>query len=65
MDIIIKDVTGRNVGCIFELKREGYPERTVVHDVLFRESNNACFFGDNYACVAYLGETCEEWKDGK
>jgi hypothetical protein len=58
MDIIIKDVTGRNEGYIWELSREGYPEGTIVRDV-FQNTNNACFFGN---CVAWIGETCEEIK---
>jgi hypothetical protein len=65
MDIIIKNVTGRNDGYIWELQREGYPEGIIVRDALFDQSNQSCSFGHNHNCVAYLGETCEEWKDGK
>ena len=54
--IIIKDVTGDNASFMWELKLESYPEGSVVKDFTYRESNNACYFGN---CVAYVGETCE------
>jgi hypothetical protein len=54
--IRIKDITGDNAGYMWELRREGYPEGTIVRSFTHRESNSACFFGD---CVAYIGETCE------
>jgi len=56
--IIIKNVTGstRNDGLIFELKREGYPEGSIVEDVTIRGDGKVCYWG---GCVAYPGETCE------
>ncbi|MDR0207054.1 MAG: hypothetical protein LBI45_07355 [Bacteroidales bacterium] len=53
---MIKDVTGDNAGYIMELRKEGYPEGTIVRQFTYSKSNNACYF-DN--CVAYVGETCE------
>ena len=60
MDIIIKNSTGHpsNDWCIFELKREGYDKGSIIYNVKRDENTNACYWGN---CVAYLGETCEEY----
>ena len=56
--IVIKNVTGSsyNNWCIWELKRAGYPEGTVMENVSLDEKQSVAKWGD---CVAYVGETCE------
>jgi hypothetical protein len=58
MTIRIKNVTGTraNACAIHELRREGYPEGTIVEDVKFTPGNQACYWRN---CVAWAGETCE------
>jgi hypothetical protein len=64
MTIRIKNVTGaRSNDCaIFELKREGYPEGSIIENVCYTKSNHACHWEN---CVAWVGETCEIIKTPK
>ena len=58
MDILIKNIAkNRHSGwCIFELKRKGYPEMSMVKGVFYNPAQNACYWDD---CVAYPDYTCE------
>ena len=63
MDIIIKNVTGDtfNDWCIFELKRAGFPEGSIVRNVYYDGNNNSCKWSSgNDEFVGWLGETCIE-----
>ena len=61
MDIIIKNVTGEpyNDWCIFELKRAGFPEGSVVRKVQYNSKSKSCQWisGTDY-CIAWVGQTC-------
>jgi hypothetical protein len=58
MNILIKNITGSrsNACAIAELRREGYPEGSIVENARYTPSNQACYWGN---CVAYVGQTCE------
>jgi len=63
MKIKIKNVTGDefNKWCIFELKRAGFPEGSIIYNAIFKETNNSFHWSSGTDdCVAYLGETCEK-----
>ena len=65
MDIIIKNVTGDtfNDWCILELKRAGYPEGSIVHNVNYNRKNKSCTWSSGTDhCVAWLGQTCVKQK---
>jgi hypothetical protein len=57
MKIQIKNVDGsrENAECIFELKREGYPEGSIIEHARYNEKNKSFTWGN---CVAWLNETC-------
>ena len=62
MNIIIKNVTGDpfNDWCIWELKRAGYPEGSIVRNVKHDQENESCTWSSGADhCVAWLGQTCE------
>ncbi|MDH6358962.1 hypothetical protein [Parabacteroides sp. PF5-9] len=68
MKIQIKNV-GNSVfsnSAISELSRSGFPEGTIVENVTFTPSNNACYWSNgDEDCVAYVGETCIIIEDEK
>ena len=60
MIIQIKDVVGteENKQLIAELCEVGFPEGSIIENVITNE-NGKCFWdAEGVICVAYIGETC-------
>lgn len=60
--IMLVNVTGSatNEWCLFELKKAGFPQGSIIIDPYFDERNNSFTWSSGTNdCVAYLGETCE------
>jgi hypothetical protein len=57
MKIMIKnaDNTQASGWCIRELKREGYPEGSIIENARYNESNKSFTWNNS---VAWLNETC-------
>jgi len=62
MNILIKNVTGAPIefgSPIWDLRRVGFPEGSVVRNVSFQKSNKSCHWSaGNDDCVAWLGFSC-------